>query len=193
VNDSRTADVLFTFMRYYPKASDKVKAHINKEIDTYYQLLITSQDIVGAFGMYERGYGGYGSNSAFLSKALFFYKTLIFHNLSQKYSRGYIQAERIMNWIFGCNEFDTSMAYGFGDIFSVPGWLRGYDIGSVQPGIAGVIKDGKFVNPPQLTCNSGYGNMESEAAIGVKLVHAMILRNKLKDFVPEEIKIQKKK
>jgi hypothetical protein len=188
VNDSRTADVLFTFMRYYPKASDKVKNQINKEIETFYQLLANGQDIVGAFGMYEKGYGGYGSNSAFLSKALFFYKNLLFHHFSTDYSKGYIQAERIMNWIFGCNEFGTSMAYGFGDVFSVPGWLRGYEIGSVQPGIAAVIKDGKFVNPPQLTCNSGYGNMESEAAIGVKLVHAMILRNKLKNFIPKQTK-----
>jgi len=186
VNDSRTTDVLLTFMRYYPKASDKVKKRIKKEIDTHYQHQAFLPGIEGAFGMYETGYGGYGGNSAFLSKAIFFYKVLLFNKMSQKYKQGYIQAERIMNWLFGCNEFDTSMVFGFGDIFSVPGWLRAYEIGSVQPGIGAIIKDGKFVDPPQITCNSSYGNMESEAAIGVKLVHSMLLRNKLKNFVPEK-------
>ena len=178
---SRTYGVLMTFMRYYPKADAKVKAVIDKEIDVYYNR-INSIGLVGVFGVYEAGYSGYGYNSAWLSNACLLYKIFIFKKRDKKYIKGYRIAEDIMNYFFGCNEFATSMVFGFGDIFAVPGWMRPYERGSIMPGLAAKLKNGQWPEPRELTtCYQGYGNSESEADAGVRLVYAMILRNKLKD------------
>jgi hypothetical protein len=180
-DSSRTYALLLTFMRYYPKANDKVKAIINKEIDTYYQK-ITTIGLVGVFGIYEGGYSGYGYNSAWLSNACLLYKTFIFKNKDKKYIKGYSIAENVMNYLFGNNEYATSMVFGFGDIFAVPGWMRPYEIGSVMPGLAAKLKNGQWLEPKELTTSfQGYGNSESEADVGVRLVYSMLLRNKLKD------------
>ena len=194
VDERMTYATLQTFMEYYPKASIEIKTIIDKEIDDYFNIIVDSQFRKGVFGVYDAEFNGYGNNSSWLTKATFMYKTYLFKNKNKSYKKGYFVAERIMDWLFGCNEFATSMVFGFGNIFAIPGWIRPYEIGSILPGITLKFDKGKCLKPSQLTSNSQtYGNMETEAEAGVRLIHAMLLRNILKDtdssdynkFLPE--------
>jgi hypothetical protein len=110
----------------------------------------------------------------------------------KKYQTGFYIAEHVMDWIFGVNPFATSLVYGFGDRFLSESWARPYVKGSILPGLAAIHKNRKKVKPLALTPSlQAYGNGESETSLGIVMMQALILRQKLISIYPPEAELPK--
>jgi len=180
-DDRNTAQMLVSEMRYYPSASASLQTTIDQHLKDYYDYLLGRWHRNGAFGAFEGEIGGYAPNSKWVRRAAYFYRLYDFGG--QNYGTGYYVAERIMDWMFGANPYATSCTYGFGDVFALPGWVRGYDVGSILPGISRWRKEN---SDPWMatTTHSTYGNAESEAGAGVALVRALEWRDALRNDPP---------
>ncbi len=173
-------------LQYYDQAPAKVKERIRVMAHRLYCVTMSDHARSTPFGGLEGSNGGYGSGVAWVRRAAFLYT--MYQKFGEEYGAGYLVAERVMDWTFGCNPYATSLVFGCGDVFAVYGWVRGYEKGSLLPGLAINFDKNGMVVPIQLTATQqGYGNAESEAGAGVAFIHAMALREVLKDHPPKMV------
>jgi hypothetical protein len=176
--DRGTIQCLVTLMHYYPEAPSNVQDAIDEQLKDYFNFLLGLSSRNGPCGIYEGDLYGYGSGARWARRAAFFYR--LYAERGQRYGAGVFLADRIMDWNFGANPYASSFTYGFGDQFGVYGWVRGYEIGSLLPGITKDASSGEYTIQ-----KAGYGNSESEAAAGVALIRFMILRDKMRNNPPQ--------
>jgi len=183
-----TRITLLTCLLDYDKAPADIQGILRGMMDDYYKVVLKDHARNGPVGGLEGSNGGYGSNVGWVRQASFLYK--IYQKFGDKYGAGCAVADRVMDWSFGCNPFASSMAFGCGDVFTVYGWVRGYEKGSLLPGLAVNFDSKGMVTPIQLTATmQGYGNAESETGAGVQLIHAMVLRHVLRDNLPKSVTV----
>ncbi len=184
-------DCLRVMLQYHDQAPADLKQVIRNMADDLYMRFMDDHSRSSPFGGLEGSTGGYGSGVAAVRRAAYLYT--MYQKFGDAYGAGYLVAERVMDWSFGCNPFATSTVFGCGDVFAIDGWARGYEKGSLLPGLA-VRFDGKgMVTPIELTATlQGYGNAESEAGAGVAFIHVMALRHALRENPPTTVSFYSK-
>jgi hypothetical protein len=184
VNNRGTQQALLSMMRHYNKLPEDIQAEVMRLWNEYYDVLMQwNREHHGPFQHWEIQTGGYGPNSRWMRNANFLYR--IYSVDPEKYQKGFYVAEHAMDWVFGVNPFATSLVYGFGDRFLSESWVRPYVKGSILPGLAVYLPDGKWKNPVELTPSlQAYGNGESETSLGVVLMQCLLLRESLRKNYP---------
>lgn len=179
-------DSMRIMLQYYDQAPADIKTKIRKMAHALYVNYMNDHSRSTPFGGLAGSTGGYGNGVQSVRRAAFLYT--MYQKFGDAYGAGYLVAERVMDWSFGCNPFATSTVFGCGDVFAIYGWARGYEKGSLLPGLAIRFNSQGMVTPIELTATQqGYGNSESEAGAGVALIHAMALRHALRDNRPSTV------
>jgi len=184
INNRSTQLALISMMRHYSQLPEDIQTSVMSLWQQYYDILMQwNKEHHGPFHHWEIQTGGYGPNSRWVRNSNFLYR--IYTINPEKYQKGFYVAEHVMDWIFGVNPFATSLVYGFGDRFLSESWVRPYIKGSILPGLAVYLPDGKWVNPVELTPSlQAYGNGESETSLGVVLMQCLIQRENLRNIYP---------
>jgi len=184
MNNRGTLQALISMMRHYNQMPEDIRKVILTQWEEYYNLLMQwHEKYHGPFYHWEIQTGGYGPNSRWVRNANFLYR--IYKINPEKFQKGFYIAEHVLDWIFGVNPFATSLVHGFGDRFLSESWIRPYIKGSILPGLAVYLKDGKWIPPVELTPSlQGYGNGESETSLGVVLMQCLLQREQLRNIYP---------
>lgn len=182
-DDRGSYQAVLTMMHHYDQAPDDIKTIIRREAHALGESITRGNRRTGPFGMLEGHSSGYGQGATFAEWAVFLFH--LYRSYGDECGQGYLLAERIADWLLGCNPFATSQVFGCGDVFTVFGWTRAYEIGSLLPGLAALCDKNGLVQPFQLTATKqGYGNGESSAQAGATFIHLMTIRHLLRHSPP---------
>ena len=160
--------------RYYPYADQNVRDAIKIQISDLCSHWASGAAVDGPYN--EGTIHNFGASYDYAFNAYTFYKA--YELFGDQFTYAYRIAQKRTDWLFGFNQFATSLTFGAGDIFACHGYHSGYRLGRLVPGI--IIENGDKIT----ASNHAYNIGESGAASQPVMMLCLAMREKLKNRQP---------